>query len=270
MKKMIKQLCLIVILTAGGLHANAIGIDQLLSLGIELPKDPLTIEALIDLHKEQINFTKFQMEKMAVVEVQQSELTRKMKKVDAVKDTLENRVIGAYNWLKFGYNLNKMRLNIQTIYELDKELNDTIKSWTFRLPVIEGGLSLNAIKTDYRNIRRQTLILYYAYFAKKKAMTELTALCKIFIVQFGGDFASNALSGALKNLVHNLATDTQRRDFVNRVFNKQDKIKNIYYDYLHRINLISQNLTNVDLIGTFLSMMDNKSFAEEIVETYTI
>lgn len=270
MKQLIVRLCLMASIMMVGLKANAYSLDQILSLGVDLPKDPLSIEALIDLHKEQIQYTKSQVEKLTVVQVQQSELTKKMNKVDTVKAQIENRFIGAYNWLRFGYNLNKMRLNIQTIYNLNKTLNDTIQSWLFRLPAVENGMSLKDIKTDYRNIRRQALILYYAFIAQKKATTELSALTKIFIVQFGGEFANNSLSGALKNLVHNLATETQRRDFVNRVFNKQDKIKNIYYNYLHKINLISQNITNVDLIGTFLSMMDNKSFAEEIVETYSI
>lgn len=243
-------------------------ISELTSLGIDLPTDPLTTEALIDLHKVQIELAQLKVEMNATTMAQQSQLTQKTTKFDKVKKNLEDRVMGAYNWLTFASNLNQMRLNLQTIYDLEKELMDSVRHWTFKLPTWEGS-GWKGIKKSYDNTKAQAMVLYLGYSGIYRSSEQLKSLIKIFAIQFSGDMASNTFSGALKNLTSNLATDKQRRDFANRIFFKQDEIIGILRNTLTKIRWAANKMVKIDLIGSILNMLDYKTMAESVIETYT-
>ena len=243
-------------------------ISELTSLGIDLPTDPLTTEALIDLHKVQIELAQLKVEMNATTMAQQSQLTQKTTKFDKVKKNLEDRVMGAYNWLTFASNLNQMRLNLQTIYDLEKELMDSVRHWTFKLPTWEGS-GWKGIKKSYDNTKAQAMVLYLGYSGIYRSSEQLKSLIKIFAIQFSCDMASNTFSGALKNLTSNLATDKQRRDFANRIFFKQDEIIGILRNTLTKIRWAANKMVKIDLIGSILNMLDYKTMAESVIETYT-
>ena len=247
----------------------ATSITKILDMDIDLPTDPLTIEALIALHKEQIEMTQWRANQAAVEMAQQSELTKKMKKLDQVKDTLEERVKGAFNWMTFAANLNKMRLNLETIYDLEKELTDTIQSWLFRVPRVEK-FSMNGLKRTYNYATAQAMVLFHCYNTLNKSYDQLKALLKIFAVQFSGEMATATFSGAWKNLTVNLATDKERRDFTNRVFYKQDEIIGTLMSGLKKIKYVAWGLVKIDMVGSLLNMLDYEVIAEEVIDTYYV
>ena len=246
------------------LKVGAIDLPTLPSIptGIDVPRDILTIEASIDLHKELIKILNQRMLTAEMVRQVQTVSTENTSKLDRVMNTLHKREEGIMNWLQFAESLNEMRLKFIKIYDLENDILKITENFVVKKPTFD--LSLKGLGVTYKDFGVQVALGMLIYNSQVKFVTDTKMLAQLFLIQFGGDIMNNSFTGAIKNVVGNLATDVQRREFVRNIQRLQNSIISNLRNCIYLSNAVVKKYIKFDLTGALLDFLEHAIWYKNI------
>ena len=216
---------------------------------IPLPRQPVTIELLIDQHKMMREMNEWRLRSATANTVSSTTKKKAGNRLDEMAKQLHRRVDTVVDWIQFAGGINDMRETIHKIYQNERELIDL----------------------TYKMATKQPAVVLMSAVAQKNAKEQLDRLVELAAIQFGGNIINASTGEAnsiFKTISLSMATDKQRMDFCHKANAILRGINAALSNCLRRMYFIYRGYHRLDNIGTILNALAKQKLCDEIIETY--